>query len=325
MRWCWKACQRFRLSAFIIVIIMLHLSQLCGAVREHPVSAQPRLCCGISAQTPVCSHPPLNCCLKFSPDTPLPPFQHRLWKESVVISVFLPLSYDIPPPTSPSSQWKMASLRTLVKEGCDATRMTGMADEVCFFFFFVFFSIYMLSLFLSYFEGDYPWTDLVAGKVWYQVNKFSFLISFKHCENLTNWNYCLWIYKLQFCVRNSPVEVTNVIRYSYVAQCSLFDQWFSVRYTYLFRDKCPCLFFRCVGKKKTIPCRHLYWNASWQKDVLFFCRRYFVLHKLPNLRFLDTRRVTKREQTEAQARGAFMKVVKPKCDQVTYRSVDLIG
>lgn len=42
--------------------------------------------------------------------------------------------------------------------------------------------------------------------------------------------------------------------------------------------------------------------------------RYFVLHKLPQLKFLDTRKVTKREVTEAQARGAFMKVVKPKCD-----------
>ncbi|XP_059802530.1 leucine-rich melanocyte differentiation-associated protein isoform X3 [Hypanus sabinus] len=40
--------------------------------------------------------------------------------------------------------------------------------------------------------------------------------------------------------------------------------------------------------------------------------RYFVLHKLPNLKFLDTRRVTRKEQQEASTRGAFMKVVKPK-------------
>uniref|UniRef100_A0A3P8UH86 Leucine rich melanocyte differentiation associated n=1 Tax=Cynoglossus semilaevis TaxID=244447 RepID=A0A3P8UH86_CYNSE len=40
--------------------------------------------------------------------------------------------------------------------------------------------------------------------------------------------------------------------------------------------------------------------------------RYFVLHKLPQLKFLDTRRVTSRELMEAEARGAFMKVVKPK-------------
>ncbi|XP_042289203.1 leucine-rich melanocyte differentiation-associated protein isoform X3 [Thunnus maccoyii] len=42
--------------------------------------------------------------------------------------------------------------------------------------------------------------------------------------------------------------------------------------------------------------------------------RYFVLHKLPQLKFLDTRKVTKKEVMEAQARGAFMKVVKPKSE-----------
>ncbi|NXV74176.1 LRMDA protein, partial [Atlantisia rogersi] len=40
--------------------------------------------------------------------------------------------------------------------------------------------------------------------------------------------------------------------------------------------------------------------------------RYFVLHKLKNLKFLDTRKVTRREREEALVRGAFMKVVKPK-------------
>ncbi|NXK03404.1 LRMDA protein, partial [Herpetotheres cachinnans] len=39
--------------------------------------------------------------------------------------------------------------------------------------------------------------------------------------------------------------------------------------------------------------------------------RYFVLHKLRNLKFLDTRKVTRREREEALVRGAFMKVVKP--------------
>ncbi|KAK2523581.1 hypothetical protein Q9233_009921 [Columba guinea] len=40
--------------------------------------------------------------------------------------------------------------------------------------------------------------------------------------------------------------------------------------------------------------------------------KYFVLHKLTNLKFLDTRKVTRREREEALVRGAFMKVVKPK-------------
>uniref|UniRef100_A0A3B4FYB0 Leucine rich melanocyte differentiation associated n=1 Tax=Pundamilia nyererei TaxID=303518 RepID=A0A3B4FYB0_9CICH len=46
--------------------------------------------------------------------------------------------------------------------------------------------------------------------------------------------------------------------------------------------------------------------------------RYFVLYKLPQLKFLDTRKVTKREGMEAQERGAFMKVVKPKPEAVSY-------
>ncbi|NXN95387.1 LRMDA protein, partial [Rhinopomastus cyanomelas] len=40
--------------------------------------------------------------------------------------------------------------------------------------------------------------------------------------------------------------------------------------------------------------------------------RYFVLYKLSNLKFLDTRKVTSKEREEALIRGAFMKVVKPK-------------
>ncbi|XP_048060248.1 leucine-rich melanocyte differentiation-associated protein isoform X2 [Megalobrama amblycephala] len=56
--------------------------------------------------------------------------------------------------------------------------------------------------------------------------------------------------------------------------------------------------------------------VSMDKDEDDYQRyRYFVLHKLPNLKFLDTRRVTQWERSEAEARGAFMKVVKPKNDQ----------
>ncbi|KAM3834789.1 LOW QUALITY PROTEIN: leucine-rich melanocyte differentiation-associated protein [Vipera latastei] len=39
--------------------------------------------------------------------------------------------------------------------------------------------------------------------------------------------------------------------------------------------------------------------------------RYFVLHKLTKLKFLDSRRVSSKERQEAVLRGAFMKVVKP--------------
>ncbi|XP_076141241.1 leucine-rich melanocyte differentiation-associated protein [Alosa pseudoharengus] len=56
--------------------------------------------------------------------------------------------------------------------------------------------------------------------------------------------------------------------------------------------------------------------VSLDKDEDDYQRyRYFVLHKMPNLKFLDTRKVTKREKAEALARGAFMKVVKPKGEE----------
>ncbi|KAJ8361558.1 hypothetical protein SKAU_G00180830 [Synaphobranchus kaupii] len=55
--------------------------------------------------------------------------------------------------------------------------------------------------------------------------------------------------------------------------------------------------------------------VSLDKDEDDYQRyRYFVLHKLASLKFLDTRKVTRKERTEAEARGAFMKVVKPKSD-----------
>lgn len=39
--------------------------------------------------------------------------------------------------------------------------------------------------------------------------------------------------------------------------------------------------------------------------------RYFVLHKLPNLKFLDSKKVTRVERQEGLRRGAFLKVVTP--------------
>ncbi|KYO27617.1 hypothetical protein Y1Q_0005190 [Alligator mississippiensis] len=52
--------------------------------------------------------------------------------------------------------------------------------------------------------------------------------------------------------------------------------------------------------------------VSKEKDEGDYQRyRYFVLHKLTNLKFLDTRKVTRTEREEALVRGAFMKVVKP--------------
>ena len=44
--------------------------------------------------------------------------------------------------------------------------------------------------------------------------------------------------------------------------------------------------------------------------------RYFVLYKLPNLTFLDSRSVTETERKEAKRVGKFMKVVRPSDDEV---------
>ncbi|KAM4636747.1 leucine-rich melanocyte differentiation-associated protein [Discoglossus pictus] len=53
--------------------------------------------------------------------------------------------------------------------------------------------------------------------------------------------------------------------------------------------------------------------VSLEKDENDYQRyRYYVLNKLPNLKFLDASKVTRKEREEAIARGAFMKVVKPK-------------
>lgn len=55
----------------------------------------------------------------------------------------------------------------------------------------------------------------------------------------------------------------------------------------------------------------LKWSPTHLSCLCLFSSRCFVLHKLPNLKFLDARKVTREEREEALVRGAFMKVVKP--------------
>ena len=47
------------------------------------------------------------------------------------------------------------------------------------------------------------------------------------------------------------------------------------------------------------------------------CCRYFVLHKLPGLTFLDSRAVSSVKRKEAKRVGAFMRVVRPPDDTVS--------
>uniref|UniRef100_A0A673XJQ7 Leucine rich melanocyte differentiation associated n=1 Tax=Salmo trutta TaxID=8032 RepID=A0A673XJQ7_SALTR len=65
--------------------------------------------------------------------------------------------------------------------------------------------------------------------------------------------------------------------------------------------------------------------VSLDKDEDDYQRyRYFVLHKLPTLKFLDTRKVCRTEQQEAEARGAFMKVVKPKSSDMVVSHFNIL-
>ena len=50
--------------------------------------------------------------------------------------------------------------------------------------------------------------------------------------------------------------------------------------------------------------------------------RCYVLHRLPNFTFLDSRPVKKAEKREAQRVGAYMKIVAPSLtDLVSYRKL----
>ena len=44
--------------------------------------------------------------------------------------------------------------------------------------------------------------------------------------------------------------------------------------------------------------------------------RYYVLYKLPDLTFLDSRAVTAREKADAKRKGQFTRVVKPEAAAV---------
>ena len=52
--------------------------------------------------------------------------------------------------------------------------------------------------------------------------------------------------------------------------------------------------------------------SNLEKDEEDYQRyRYFVLHKLPNLKFLDSKSVSEKEREEGLRRGAFLKVIAP--------------
>lgn len=63
--------------------------------------------------------------------------------------------------------------------------------------------------------------------------------------------------------------------------------------------------------------------SDLEKDEEDYQRyRYFVLHKLPNLKFLDSKQVSRVERQEGLRRGAFLKVVVPTQEPVTEAAKD---
>ena len=49
---------------------------------------------------------------------------------------------------------------------------------------------------------------------------------------------------------------------------------------------------------------------------LTYVNRYYVLYRLPNLTFLDSRPVKSKEKEEAKRVGAYMKIVAPSTDEM---------
>lgn len=47
-----------------------------------------------------------------------------------------------------------------------------------------------------------------------------------------------------------------------------------------------------------------------------FTDRYYVLYRLPNLTFLDSRPVRSKEREEAQRVGSYMKIVAPSANEM---------
>ena len=61
---------------------------------------------------------------------------------------------------------------------------------------------------------------------------------------------------------------------------------------------------------------HLSVDSQYCISVYCVLSRLYVLHRLPNLKFLDSTEVSEEEQKEAKRVGQFMKVVKPSDSQV---------
>lgn len=55
-----------------------------------------------------------------------------------------------------------------------------------------------------------------------------------------------------------------------------------------------------------------------------FTDRYYVLYRLPNLTFLDSRPVRSKEREEAQRVGSYMKIVAPSASEMVSEDAQLL-
>ncbi|KAL0832667.1 hypothetical protein ABMA28_000857 [Loxostege sticticalis] len=78
-------------------------------------------------------------------------------------------------------------------------------------------------------------------------------------------------------------------------------------------ERLPSLTYLSILSNKACPNE----LSDLDKDDSDYQRyRYFVLHKLKNLRFLDSRRVSSHERIEADTRGEFMRVRRPPAEAI---------
>ncbi|XP_038061534.1 leucine-rich melanocyte differentiation-associated protein-like [Patiria miniata] len=91
------------------------------------------------------------------------------------------------------------------------------------------------------------------------------------------------------------------------------------RLTDQLKQQCPNLTYLSLLGNEACPNE----LSSTDKDEDDYQRyRYYVVHKLPGLRFLDSRQVTQKERKEADRVGSYMRVVRVNSDQDLNKSPD---
>ena len=82
--------------------------------------------------------------------------------------------------------------------------------------------------------------------------------------------------------------------------------------------------YRCSHFGNPVHCIYMYQQDSLALHNNYDCFvRYYVLYRLPNLTFLDSRPIKRKEKDEAQRVGAYMKIVAPSSDDLVSKNVSI--